>query len=125
MNSESYTGQMIDNLILMASRVFDGKTIPEVPHIDHALLGVICANCGATYELHSTYGDFCPAKDWFSKELTFTPAQCWHESLESRVGACDGGERCRNNATHESDGAAFCSEHGFPKRDDYDGNNGV
>lgn len=51
--------------------------------------------------------------------------QCWHETTESRVGACDGGERCRNQAVKEVDGMAFCEKHGFPERDEYSFDCGV
>lgn len=37
--------------------------------------------------------------------------QCWHETTESRVGACDGGFRCPRPATYDDDGAAYCDKH--------------
>lgn len=62
---------------------------------------------------------------WWDIELKAKPAlakleeplgQCWHETLESSAGACDGGERCPFAATHEVNGMAFCDLHGWDEQ---------
>lgn len=58
-------------------------------------------------------------EDWLNLVTSLNPLfaerapQCAYETLESRKGACDGGERCRNQATCEVDGVPYCNRHGM------------